>query len=122
MLTQPTPPEDDPDGGQPVPVAPITELITQTAQGPRPPPLPEQIPWAYADRVDAKRERLQVWAINASRASEARFNHGMGILSYIVPGQPILIGHHSERRHRRDLENVDRNMGASVALDKNPST
>ena len=24
MLTQPTPPEDDPDGGQPVPVAPIT--------------------------------------------------------------------------------------------------
>jgi hypothetical protein len=42
----------------------------------------------------------------------------MGILSYIVPGQPILIGHHSERRHRRDLETVDRKMGASVALDK----
>lgn len=119
MLTQPTPPEDDPDGGQPVPVAPITELITQTAQGAEAPTLTRADTLGkYADRVDAKRERLQVRAINASRASEARFNHGMGILSYIVPGQPILIGHHSERRHRRDLENVDRNMGASVALDK----
>lgn len=57
-------------------------------------------------------------AINASRASEASFKQGMGILSYIVPGQPVLIGHHSERRHRRDLEKVDRKMGASVALDK----
>ena len=58
----------------------------------------------YNGRVEAKRERLQVRAISASRASEARFEQGMGILSYIVPGQPILIGHHSERRHRRDLE------------------
>ena len=78
MLTQPTPPEDDPDGGQPVPVAPITELITQTAQG-RGPPLPEQIPGQVCRPRRHQRERLQVWAINASRASEARFNHGMGI-------------------------------------------
>ena len=119
MLTQPTQPDDDPDGGQPVPVVPIAAHITQIAQGAEAPTLTRSdILGNYADRVDAKRERLQVRAINASRASEASFKQGMGILSYIVPGQSILIGHHSERRHRRDLENVDRNMGASVALDK----
>ena len=29
-------------------------------------------------------------------------------------GQPILVGHHSEGRHRRDLKRIDNNMRKSV--------
>lgn len=119
-LTQPTPPDDDPEGGQPLPMGIDAEQDAHgTMKGAEAPTLTRAaLLGDYKGRVEAKRERLQVRAISASRASEVRFEQGMGILSYIVPGQPILIGHHSERRHRRDLENVDRNMGASVALDK----
>ncbi|HEY3498549.1 MAG TPA: DUF3560 domain-containing protein, partial [Polyangiaceae bacterium] len=31
-------------------------------------------------------------------------------------GQPILVGHHSERRHRRDVERIHSNMGKGLAL------
>ncbi|MGL5297783.1 MAG: DUF3560 domain-containing protein [Plesiomonas sp.] len=119
-LTQPTPPDDDPEGGQPLPMGMDAEQDAHgIPKGAKAPTLTRaELLGDYNGRVEAKRERLQVRAISASRASEARFEQGMGILSYIVPGQPILIGHHSERRHRRDLENVDRNMGASVVLDK----
>lgn len=119
-LTQPTPPDDDPEGGQPWPMGMDAEQDAYCIpKGAEAPTLTRAaLLGDYKGRVEAKRERLQVRAISASRASAARFEKGMGILSYIVPGQPILIGHHSERRHRRDLENVDRNMGALVALDK----
>ena len=33
----------------------------------------------------------------------------------MTPGQPILVGHHSEKRHRRDLERIDRNMQKGFA-------
>lgn len=114
-----TPPDDDPDGGRPLPVELVAEQTEQTEEGAKAPTLTRVDTLGnYAERVESKRERFQVRAINASRASDANFRQGMGILSYIVPGQPILIGHHSERRHRRDLDTVDRKMGASVALDK----
>jgi hypothetical protein len=32
----------------------------------------------------------------------------------IPMGQPILVGHHSERRHRRDLERHDRNIRKAI--------
>ena len=33
-------------------------------------------------------------------------------------GQPILVGHHSERRHRRDLDRIDSHMRKSIEEDK----
>jgi len=33
--------------------------------------------------------------------------HAQNIASAIPPGQPILVGHHSERRHRRDLNRIN---------------
>ncbi len=41
-----------------------------------------------------------------------------GDLKEIPPGQPILVGHHSENRHRRDLDKIDRNMRKSVEADE----
>lgn len=33
-------------------------------------------------------------------------------------GQPILVGHHSERRHRRDIKRIDQAMGKAVEEQK----
>lgn len=70
----------------------------------------------YRERRLAKAERLRGWAdtrdgaqsgLNeAARADEAATG--------IPFGQPILVGHHSERRHRNAIERLDRAMGAAV--------
>lgn len=40
------------------------------------------------------------------RAAQARAQF-TALLERIPPGQPVLVGHHSEARHRRDLERMD---------------
>src|SRR5690606_38121523 len=35
-----------------------------------------------------------------------------------MAGTPILVGHHSEKRHRRDLERIDNRMRRSIEEDK----
>ncbi len=39
-------------------------------------------------------------------------------IEHIPMGQPILVGHHSERRHRRDLARHDRLMRRAIETDK----
>ena len=68
----------------------------------------------YQDRRDARVERYEERAARAQAESDAASKAAHDILSHIPPGQPILVGHHSERRHRRDLEKSDRNMRKSV--------
>lgn len=46
-------------------------------------------------------------AANAGTRADAAYHTEHGILDMIPAGQPILVGHHSERRHRRDLERAD---------------
>jgi hypothetical protein len=55
------------------------------------------------DRAERHRER----ADNAAKKAEGCMNSAHQILDIIPPGQPILVGHHSEGRHRRDLARVD---------------
>jgi hypothetical protein len=68
----------------------------------------------YREKRERKAERLRVWA--ESRDAKAAATRGAAdrIMDAIPPGQPILAGHHSEKRHRRDLERLDRAMSASV--------
>lgn len=56
-----------------------------------------------ATRMDARAER---------KATEAdvRYGRARAIGDMIPMGQPILVGHHSERRHRNDLAKIDANM------------
>jgi hypothetical protein len=63
-----------------------------------------------ADRAD----RFEEYAGNASSRSEGRYKAAMDGIRGIEPGQPILVGHHSERGHRRALERHDNNMRASI--------
>lgn len=50
--------------------------------------------------------------------SRAAFKAAMQKIEHIPPGQPILVGHHSEARHRRDLARHDALMRKSIELDK----
>lgn len=66
------------------------------------------------ERLEARAERRAEWASKRAAKSEQASQRARGILKHIPPGQPILVGHHSERGHRRDLARIDRAIGASV--------
>ncbi|HHQ4546889.1 TPA: DUF3560 domain-containing protein [Aeromonas veronii] len=117
MLTQPTPPDDDPSG-EPLPVEPAAEQGEAVEQGATAPATTRaQLLGDYSGRVEAKRGRLQVRAIKANKESDQRWVAANSAVAGIVFGQPILVGHHSERKHRRALERSDQAMRQSIALD-----
>lgn len=55
-----------------------------------------------------RRERAEHRAARLEREADAQLSDARGELDRIPPGQPILVGHHSERRHRKALERHDR--------------
>jgi hypothetical protein len=60
-----------------------------------------------ADRMDDRAERLTERAQKHAAAADARDAAEHAILDGIPFGQPILVGHHSEGRHRRDLARAE---------------
>jgi hypothetical protein len=64
----------------------------------------------YEDKLDAKRERLEARADKAAAKAAAAHRTHREIMDIIPMGQPVLVGHHSEKRHRRDLAKCDRAM------------
>jgi hypothetical protein len=56
-------------------------------------------------------------AATATAEADHAWQQARGIAEMIPPGQPILVGHHSERRHRRDLAKIDRAMRRSIDAD-----
>ena len=70
------------------------------------------------ERAEDRAERMAGYADSAAARSEAAYARAHQIADGIPMGQPILVGHHSERRHRRDLERMDRGMRASIAEDR----
>lgn len=72
----------------------------------------------YQNRIDSKRERLEDRAAKARNNSNVYYLASKERASHIPFGQPILVGHHSEKRCRRDAERIYNDMGKSVAEDK----
>jgi hypothetical protein len=72
----------------------------------------------FEARKQRRIERAEELAAKAQKESEQRFNAAQQISSFIPFGQPILVGHHSERRHRRDLNRIDTNMKKSIEADE----
>ena len=68
----------------------------------------------YAERMENKAARLRDRAANVSAKGEAAYAASNRIANMIPMGQPILVGHHSERRHRADIARIDRGMRASI--------
>lgn len=68
----------------------------------------------YRDRREARAARLREWADKRSAKSDAAFETAHTIADGIPMGQPILMGHHSQRRHERDAARIDGNMRKGV--------
>ena len=66
------------------------------------------------ERAKAKSEKYENWANSAERKSTEYFNKSSDAVKHIPMGQPILVGHYSEKRHRRDLDNSWNALGKSV--------
>jgi hypothetical protein len=71
----------------------------------------------YEEKQERRRERLEDRAAKARAESSAQYERASAIGSAIPMGQPILVGHHSERRHRRDISRIDRAMSRSIEAD-----
>lgn len=69
-------------------------------------------------RLERKVQKRAEWAAKADARSDARLHAADRIASVIPLGQPILVGHHSEGRHRRDLERIDSNMRKGIEESK----
>lgn len=75
----------------------------------------------FAEQIEAKQERAEARAERAEDRAEAagkewasEHRAADAISSFIPFGQPILVGHHSEKRHRRDLAKIDAHLGKAV--------
>jgi hypothetical protein len=66
------------------------------------------------ERLERKLERRQEWAEKAADRSEALAEASHKMMSVIPMGQPILIGHHSEKRDRNYRNRAWNKMGKSV--------
>lgn len=69
---------------------------------------------AYEQLKAARIERLRERAEKVRARSESSYNRFRRIADGIPMGQPILVGHHSEKRHRRDIARMDSAMSNSV--------
>lgn len=70
---------------------------------------------AFQERAEARAERREEWAEKATARSEAAFSGAHAEVAGIPMGQPILVGHHSERRHRAALARHDAKMRRGFA-------
>ena len=68
----------------------------------------------YAERQKAKKIYYAAKAEKAEREAAARRQASSAITSRIPFGQPILRGHHSQRRHERDIERSHNHMIKSM--------
>jgi hypothetical protein len=73
---------------------------------------PEEM--TLAERAQAKAARLDALADKRARESSAFSRAAHELSERFVMGQPILIGHHSERRARKDKERMDSAMDKAV--------
>jgi hypothetical protein len=74
---------------------------------------------SYEKEQEARKQRFLDLADKARQESEDRYNQA-GAMAAVIPfGQPILVGHHSEKRDRNYRAKIDRTFGkAFEAMNK----
>ena len=68
----------------------------------------------FEERRENRKARYEELSDKNEQESTDRYNAAKSIGDHIPFGQPILVGHHSEGRHRRDLARIDNNMRKSI--------
>ena len=66
------------------------------------------------ERANNKADKLSSWANSAESKSNDYYNRSNKDKDFLVLGEPIKVGHHSEGRHRKMFEDAHRNMGNSI--------
>lgn len=66
------------------------------------------------ERAKAKAERLRDAAGRAQRRAEGFYERSQKDADYLSLGEPIKVGHHSERRHRKAIDDAWKNTGRMV--------
>jgi protein-L-isoaspartate O-methyltransferase len=69
-----------------------------------------------AERAEARAERFAGYKENRTRDAESAQRAVHAIADNIPLGQPILVGHHSERHARRDAEKIENGMRRTCKL------
>lgn len=73
---------------------------------------------AYDERMARRKARLLERAQEARDQSAALYQQEREMGQYVPLGQPILVGHHSEGRHRRHLERMNSLTRKGIAADR----
>lgn len=68
--------------------------------------------WAKSRAV-----RRKEWASSAEKKSTQYYNASQKDTDFLSLGEPIKVGHHSERRHRKMIDDAWNNIGKSVEMD-----
>ncbi|HCJ6323635.1 TPA: DUF3560 domain-containing protein [Citrobacter farmeri] len=68
------------------------------------------------ERQEQRADRFSVYSDKRAGESEQELVHVDALASAIPAGQPILVGHHSERRARRDAQRIENGMKRAVML------
>jgi hypothetical protein len=68
----------------------------------------------YRERREARAARLREWASKRDARAEQAATATDALTAAIPPGQPILLGHHSQRRAERDRDRIDRGVRRTV--------
>ncbi|MBD3250961.1 DUF3560 domain-containing protein [Candidatus Uhrbacteria bacterium] len=67
------------------------------------------------ERAAAKAERLEMYADNAAQHGHQRLEASEAVAARFEGGQPILVGHHSEDRARKDKERMESHARKGIA-------
>lgn len=67
-----------------------------------------------AERAERRAERYEMLAGKRAAESDEAYAKARAISDMIPMGQPVLVGHHSQRRHEKDLDRIHSNFGKSV--------
>ena len=68
------------------------------------------------ERAKRKAERYENWSSSAAKKSDQSYDASNKHSDFLSLGEPIKIGHHSEKRHRKMIEDANNNMRKSVEL------
>ena len=68
------------------------------------------------ERAKKKADKYGNWAASAERKSDDFYDRSNKDRDFLSLGEPIKIGHHSEGRHRRAIEQANNNMRKCVEL------
>lgn len=71
---------------------------------------------SLTDRAEARAERFEGYSENRAEDAQHARQAVAAIADHIPMGQPILVGHHSERRARKDAERIENGMRRAVKM------